>query len=261
AIPKDLANSELFGHIKGSFTGAINDKVGVFEQANGGTLFLDEIGNLTHAVQTKLLRVFQEKVVTKLGDTKPKKVDVRIIAATNEDLTKEVEEKNFREDLFHRINEFKVYLPSLRERPEDIPVFAEHFLKQANKALKRNVKGFDEQVIRAFTNYPWHGNLRELNNVVKRSVLLSPGEYVTINALPGEIKNNPYLADITPEPVYHQEQVTSLDLKQASVEAEKRIIMNALSDANFNKTKAAKLLNIDRKTLYNKIKQFNINLD
>ena len=255
AIPKDLANSELFGHIKGSFTGAVNDKKGVFEAANGGTLFLDEIGNLTHNIQVRLLRVLQERVITRVGDTKNIEIDVRIIAASNEDMFESVKEGHFREDLYHRLNEFKINIPPLRERKEDILIFANHFMLSANEELDKNVNKFDAAVIEVMQNYPWFGNLRELKNVIKRSVLLAENTTITIDHLPEEIKNlrTPGLSEVSLN-------LADGGLKEASHEAEKKLILDTLSEVSYNKTKAAKKLNIDRKTLYNKIKQYNIDL-
>lgn len=249
AIPKDIASSELFGHVKGAFTSAINNKQGFFEIAEGGTLFLDEIGNLSYEIQVKLLRALQEKVISKVGDNKTIKVDVRIIAATNEELQSAIANNTFREDLYHRINEFAMRMPPLRERPEDVIEFANYFLSQGNKELNRNVKGFNKEVIEIFKNYAWHGNLRELKNVVKRSVLLCPSDYISADILPDEIKIKksitiPFLENT--------------GLKEASIEAEKEAIMDALEKANFNKSRAAELLSVDRKTLYNKMRQYNI---
>lgn len=256
AIPKDLANSELFGHIKGSFTGAVNDKKGVFEAANGGTLFLDEIGNLTHNIQVRLLRVLQERVITRVGDTKNIEIDVRIIAASNEDMFESVKEGNFREDLYHRLNEFKINIPPLRERKEDILIFANHFMHTANEELDKNVDKFDAQVVEVMQSYPWYGNLRELKNVIKRSVLLAEADTITMNQLPEEIINirASGLGDMSLN-------LSEGGLKEASHEAEKKLILDTLSEVNYNKTKAAKKLNIDRKTLYNKIKQYDIDLN
>jgi len=254
AIPKDLANSELFGHVKGSFTGAINDKAGVFEQANGGTLFMDEIGNLSLDIQTKLLRALQERVISRVGDDRNIPVDVRIIVATNEDLKDSVKENEFREDLYHRVNEFKINLPALRERKEDIPVFANFFMNQANEDLGKNVQTFDTEVTEMLQDYPWYGNLRELKNLIKRSVLLTKGSEITTRCFPDEFHQEVANA----KPLKKQDKS---GLKSASIEAEKDIILKALEEANYNKSKAAKLLNIDRKTLYNKINQFKINLN
>ncbi len=250
AIPKDIANSELFGHVKGAFTSAINNKEGFFETAEGGTLFLDEIGNLSYEIQVKLLRAIQDKVISKVGDNKSIKVDVRILAATNEDLQTHIANASFREDLYHRINEFLIRMPPLRERKEDILSFAHYFLQKSNAELNKQVKGFDEDTLAIFQRYPWFGNLRELKNVVKRSVLLCPSEYISPSVLPDEIKKIP--AETTNK--------EAIGLKGASWEAEKDAVLQALEDAQYNKSKAAELLNVDRKTLYNKIKQFDIEI-
>lgn len=254
AIPKDIASSELFGHVKGSFTSAINNKEGYFELANGGTLFLDEIGNLTYDIQVKLLRALQERIITRVGDNKPIRIDLRIIAATNEGLIKAVEEGQFREDLYHRLNEFKINLPPLRERKDDILVFAKHFLHEANSELDKSIEGFGRGVEDVILNYPWHGNLRELKNVIKRCTLLAPHDEITLECLPEEIRTFTLSQ-------HNNEPMDAFGLKKASMEAEREVILNALSQANFNKTKAARILNIDRKTLYNKIKQYHIELD
>jgi len=261
AIPKDLANSELFGHIKGSFTGAINDKKGVFEQANGGTLFLDEIGNLTLEVQIKFLRALQERVITRIGDTKSIKIDLRIIVATNEDLMNEVKDGKFREDLYHRVNEFKIDLPPLRERKDDILIFANHFMMMANDQLGKNVSKFNNDVMEVLMNYPWHGNLRELKNVIKRGILMTSSDTMTLGCLPEEIRSTNPAEARKISANYTPADMDPMNLKKASIEAEKEIILNALREANFNKSKAAKILDIDRKTLYNKIHQYEINLE
>ncbi len=253
AIPPELAASELFGHVKGSFTGAIADKQGYFEQTNGGTIFLDEIGNLSYETQVKLLRAIQQKVITRVGDSKTIDVDVRIISASNSDLLEASGDGHFREDLYHRINEFKLKLPPLRDRGDDILIFAKHFLEEANRDLDKKVKGFDQEVVAAFRAYPWFGNLRELRNVIKRSVLITRSDVVTINSLPEDIrvkqvKDSDVVAKIA----------TTLDLKSAVQEAEKQVLVKALENANYNKSLAAKLLNIDRKTLYNKLSQLGL---
>ena len=251
ALPKELAGSELFGHVKGSFTGAINDKQGSFEVADGGTIFLDEIGNLSYENQVKLLRVIQERKIKRIGATKDTAIDVRIIAATNEDLSKAVKEGRFREDLFHRLNEFKIQLLPLRERKDDIMVYAEYFLKKANASLGKDVKAFSSEVMGYLRNYYWHGNLRELGNVVKRSVLLTLGDEVLPDSLPHEI-------------IYeHESNGFQLEeskgvLKSIAGSAERQAIVDVLEKVSYNKSKAAALLNIDRKTLYNKLKLYNI---
>jgi len=257
AIPKDIANSELFGHVKGSFTGAVTDKEGVFQKADGGTLFLDEIGNLTYEIQLKLLRAIQEREVSRLGDDKSRKIDIRIIAATNEQLASDVQEGTFREDLYHRINEFKLSLPPIRERGNDVLVFVDSFMKQANTELGRSIIGLDKDAEQIFLNYPWHGNLRELKNVVKRSVLLASGDLIDKTCLPVEIvfpeKEELAVAEVT---VNRSDSM----LKNASSEIEKQLIMRTIQEAGYNKSKAARILNIDRKTLYNKMKLYDIDL-
>ncbi len=259
SIPKELANSELFGHIKGAFTGAINDKKGVFEQAKGGTLFLDEIGNLSYANQVKLLRALQERVINKVGDTRTINVDVRLIAATNEDLIDNVQSNQFREDLFHRLNEFRIQLPPLRHRVEDIPEFTDFFIAEANKTFNKNVAGIDDSVKDIFSNYNWWGNIRELRNIINRSVLLTQSEYITSDLLPDEIRLNSLFDDKgNGHNNFHRDILP--DLKEATHVTEKEVITDALIKSNYNKSKAAKLLNIDRKTLYNKIKLHNIDI-
>jgi two-component system, NtrC family, response regulator HydG len=255
AIPRELAASELFGHVKGSFTGAISDKAGYFEQANGGTIFLDEIGNLSYETQVKLLRAIQQKVITRVGDSKTINVDVRIISASNSDLLEASGEGHFREDLYHRINEFKLKLPPLRERGDDILIFARYFLEEANRELNKKVKRFDQDVVYAFRNYPWYGNLRELRNVIKRSVLLTRSDAVAINSLPEELTGKPDTGSD-----FMDKTATIPDLKTAALEAEKLVLEKALQQANNNKSLAAKLLNIDRKTLYNKLSQLGMDV-
>jgi two-component system response regulator HydG len=244
AIPRELAASEFFGHVKGSFTGAIADKVGYFELANGGTLFLDEIGNLPYATQVQLLRALQEPVIKPVGGTKDIRIDVRIITATNEDLTEAMEHGRFRKDLFHRLNEFQILAPKLQDRQEDIIQFAHYFLKQANKYLDKQVIGFDSAVEPAFTNYAWPGNLRELKNVVKRATLLTKTKYITLNEIPAEIYEKPTLTD---------------HMNHNHKDEPERII-RALEATEYNKSRAARLLNIDRKTLYNKLKLYHIDI-
>jgi two-component system response regulator HydG len=275
ALSKDLAASELFGHEKGSFTGALNQKVGSFELANGGTIFLDEIANLSYEVQVSLLRVVQERKMRRVGGTKDIELDVRILVASNEKLWSATQSGKFREDLYHRFNEFSIEIPPLRERKEDIMHFANHFLHITNKELNKTVKGFSSDVINAFNNYVWYGNLRELRNVVKRAVLLTDGEIVELKSLPFEITNYEKINEFIPS----QSSVTSLaetvqpaapaapaakprsgelNLKSASIDAEYETILAALKQVNFNKSKAAKLMKIDRKTLYNKIKEYQL---
>ncbi len=255
ALPKELAGSELFGHVKGAFTGAIGDKPGSFEVADGGTIFLDEIGNLSYENQVKLLRVIQERRIKRIGATKDSAIDVRIIAATNEDLNKSVKEGRFREDLYHRLNEFKIQLSPLRERKDDIIVFANYFLEKANQSLNKNVQGFSPAVTDQLSNYYWHGNLRELNNVVKRAVLLTTGEVIESDSLPQEIIQS---NSATVNAGALVEDNVGL-LKSIAGSAERQVIIEVLEKVNYNKSKAAELLKIDRKTLYNKLKLYSIN--
>ena len=260
ALPKDLAGSELFGHVKGAFTGALNDKIGSFETANGGTLFLDEIGNLSYDNQVKLLRVIQERKIKRIGDNKDIPIDVRLIVATNENLSDAVKEGEFREDLYHRFNEFKIDLSPLRERKSDIKVFARFFLVNANAELDKNVKDFDDEVLTRMKDYYWHGNLRELYNVVKRSVLLAQSDLITLDCLPEEIKSPVYFDTTNGQPTSNTKEVDPANLKSVSKIAERDAIISVLEKTGYNKTKAADVLKIDRKTLYNKMKSYNIDL-
>jgi two-component system response regulator HydG len=246
-----LAGSELFGHIKGSFTGAINDKEGQFESAQGGTLFLDEIGNLSYEIQMKLLRALQERKVRRIGSNKDIDVDVRILVATNEDLAVSVNKGDFREDLYHRLNEFKITVPSLRNRIEDIEIFSNYFLELSNNELNKDISGFSSEVLDKFRTYSWPGNLRELRNIIRRSVLLSPDSKVELVSLPNEILNNNASNNII---------VEGSNLKLIQAANEKELIVSTLKRVNYNKSKAARLLNIDRKTLYNKLKQYEIDI-
>ena len=251
ALSDELASSELFGHVKGAFTGAVFDKLGEFETANGGTLFLDEVGNLSYAVQVKLLRAIQERVIQPVGGNKLIKVDVRIIAATNDDLSLSVKNGSFREDLYHRLNEFSIAVPALRERKEDLELFLNHFIEQANLELSKAVKGCSSQVADVFANYKWPGNLRELKNIIKRGVLLSSGEYIQIEDIPAEM----YHVALVNDP-----KKKDTNLKSMNEGNERELIIKTLHEVKFNKTKAASLLKIDRKTLYLKILRYGIDL-
>jgi len=244
AIPKELAASEFFGHLKGSFTGAISDKIGYFEAANGGTIFLDEIGNLSYENQIQLLRALQERKIKPVGSNKEINVDIRIITATNEDLREAVKNGDFREDLYHRINEFSILSPSLKDRDEDLMVFADYFLEKANQQLNKDIIGFSPEVVTIFQNYNWPGNLRELQNCVKRATLLSQGNYIESDVLPIEF--------------FQIQKQQNGNGNFSLSENEKEAIIHALSKAKNNKSEAAKLLKITRKTLYNKLKQYNI---
>lgn len=258
-LSKELSGSELFGHVKGAFTGAVTDKEGHFELANGGTLFLDEVSNLPRDVQASLLRVIQERKFKRVGGTKEMEVDVRIIVASNENLQESYQKGKFREDLYHRFNEFSINLPALRNRKEDIPLFAQFFLDRTNKELQKNIEGYEEDVEEMFLNYSWPGNLREFRNVVRRAVLLTPSGKVNSKVLPWEITQALLLNDYRSNgntAASAQAQYNDVDLKDAAAKAEYETIMNVLKEVNFNKTKAAEILKIDRKTLYNKIKVF-----
>ncbi|MEO6537352.1 MAG: sigma-54 dependent transcriptional regulator [Ferruginibacter sp.] len=260
-LSKELSGSELFGHVKGAFTGALTDKEGHFELANGGTLFLDEVANLTYEIQASLLRVIQERKFKRVGGNKEMPVDVRIIVASNENLQDAYRKGKFREDLYHRFNEFSINLPPLRERKKDIPLFANFFLEKAKNELDRNIDDFEDDVMQMFINYSWPGNLREFRNVVRRAVLLTQEGKVAAKTLPWEITNtssSPLSANIpAAKPADDEAPVKKeYDLKDAASKAEYEAIMNVLKEVNFNKTKAAEILKIDRKTLYNKIKSY-----
>lgn len=261
ALPRELAGSELFGHVKGAFTGAIVDKVGSFEVANEGTLFLDEIGNLSYENQVKLLRVLQENKIRRLGSTADIAINVRIITATNDDLVKAVKEGRFREDLYHRLNEFKIELSPLRDRRGDIAIFAGHFLEEANVSLNKNVRSFSENAMSRLMGYCWHGNLRELNNVIKRAVLLCQGDEIVTENLPQEVIAQEVVTAANGGEYGSYDFAQSKNfLKSVSGIAERQAILDVLEKTGFNKTRAAELLNIDRKTLYNKLKAYNIRL-
>jgi two-component system response regulator HydG len=256
-LSKELAGSELFGHVKGAFTGALADKEGHFEMADGGTLFLDEVANLSYEVQASLLRVIQERKFKRVGGNKETPVDVRIIVASNENLQDAYRKGKFREDLYHRFNEFSINLPALRNRRKDIPLFASFFLEKSKSELNRDIDGFDEDVMNMFMNYSWPGNLREFRNVVRRAVLLTKDGMISSKTLPWEITNH---SEPLHESMAGSQEIPApartFDLKDASSKAEYEAIMKVLREVNFNKTRAAELLRIDRKTLYNKIKQY-----
>ena len=245
SLSKELAPSELFGHLKGSFTSAISDKKGVFEEACGGTVFLDEIGNLSYEVQMQLLRSLQEQQIRPVGAAKDIKIDVRIIAATNEDLQTAISEGRFREDLYHRLNEFSIQIPSLSERAEDIPVFVEHFLQEANHELNKEIRHVAPTAMKALMNHAWSGNLRELKNVIRRAALFAQTDEITVENLP-----------LLTSPIAKKEEDNmNLALHR---DDEKQQILLVLEKANGNKTRAAQLLKIDRKTLYNKMHLYGI---
>lgn len=243
AIPKELAASEFFGHVKGSFTGAIENKTGAFVAAQGGTIFLDEIGNLTYEVQVQLLRALQERKVKPIGSNQEIAINVRLISATNENLRQAIEKGDFREDLYHRINEFTIRIPDLKERKEDLLLFANHFLDLANSEFQKDIIGFDNDTMQLFQSYSWPGNLRQMKNVIKYATLLATGRYITRKELPEELTEN-------------LPSHTNIQLK--NVEHERDLIRKALQECGNNKTRAAQLLGIDRKTLYNKLKIYQL---
>lgn len=252
-LSKELAGSELFGHMKGSFTGAFADKEGHFELANGGTLFLDEVANLSSEIQASLLRVIQERKFKRVGGNKEMETDVRIIVASNENLLEAYRKGKFREDLYHRFNEFSINLPPLRDRKDDIPLFADFFLEKTVNELNRKIKGFDDEVMDIFKKYSWPGNLREFRNVIRRCALLTERGNITAAVLPSEI-STPGIRETAPVITATAQQPVLMDLKDSASRAEYETIMHVLKEVNFNKTKAAEILQIDRKTLYNKIK-------
>lgn len=244
AIPKDVAASEFFGHVKGAYTGAEDDKKGAFEMANGGTLFLDEMGNLSYEVQVQLLRALQERKVRPLGSNKEIEVDIRLVCATNENLAERVAEGAFREDLFHRINEFTIYMPELKQRGSDLFLFADLFIRHANKELNRQVEGLDDKAKAMIASYGWPGNLRELNNVMKRATLLATGRYIGVKELEQGMAHIQVPTAMRPPTTLHDEQT------------ERQRIEAALNAAGGNKSKAAQMLAVDRKTLYNKMRKY-----
>lgn len=254
AISKELAASELFGHVKGAFTGAIGDKMGQFVVANGGTIFLDEVGNLSYEVQVKLLRAIQERVIQPVGSNKEIKIDVRILTATNDDLVSSVRQGEFREDLYHRLNEFKLIVPPLRSRGEDLMEFAEFFRKKANAELSRSTERFDNAVLDLFRTYDWPGNLREMKNVIKRAVLLTDGPVIDLDSLPRE------MIETVQRPVEQPEKSAPpiYDLKALQESQERELIVKTLQEVRYNKSRAARILNIDRKTLYLKMEKYGI---
>ena len=243
AIPKELAASEFFGHVKGSFTGAIENKTGAFVAAQGGTIFLDEIGNLTYEVQVQLLRALQERKVKPIGSNQEIAINVRLISATNENLRQAIEKGDFREDLYHRINEFTIRVPDLKERKEDLLLFANHFLDLANSELQKDIIGFDNDTMQLFQSYSWPGNLRQMKNVIKYATLLATGRYITRKELPEELTEN---------------LLSHANIQLKNVEHERDLIRKALQECGNNKTRAAQLLGIDRKTLYNKLKIYQL---
>lgn len=248
AIPRDLAASEFFGHVKGSFTGALSDKTGAFKAADGGTLFLDEVGNLSYETQVQLLRALQERRIRPVGSNREIPVDIRLVAATNEDLEAAIARGTFRADLYHRINSFTLRMPELRQMREDVPLYADFFLDQANRELDKHIVGFEPDALAALTAYDWPGNLRQLKNTVMSATLLAAGEYVTLHDLPAEIVGYREAEPAAP--------AATFALRDPATEEEQ--IRRALAATGGNKSQAAKLLGVDRKTLYNKMHLYGI---
>ncbi len=258
-LSEELAASELFGHIKGAFTGAIDDTFGAFRQANGGTLFLDEIGNLSYQVQTALLRVVQERIVRPVGSLQEIPVNIRIIAASNEDLGEAVASGRFRQDLFYRLNEFYISVPPLRKRPQDLPLFISAFLNDLAKDSGKEASIFSDEAMALLQQYSWPGNIRELRNVTRRAFLFSEGApKIPASCLPPEITgtNVPVMGELRSAPATETDQT----LRSVSKQAEYNKIISIMKTVRYNKTKAARILNIDRKTLYNKLHLLNIGL-
>ena len=250
-IPENLLESELFGYKKGAFTDATKNKPGRFEEADGGTIFLDEIGELPLALQVKLLRVLQEEEISPLGSTGSKKIDVRVIAATSKDLYWEVEENRFREDLFYRINVMKIHLPPLRERRGDIPLLIGYFIDLFNKKLTKNIEGLSSEAMPILMGYSWPGNIRELENVMERAVLLAKGRWITPADLPGSVTSDQRVSlSVSPE--------DTLSIKKASRRLERDLIQKALELTGGNRTKACKILEISRPMLISKIKEYKL---
>jgi two-component system response regulator HydG len=263
ALPKELAGSELFGHVKGAFTGALENKIGHFEMANGGTIFLDEIGNLSYDVQIQLLRAIQERTIRKIGGNKEIQIDVRIIAATNDNLIMQAGDGHFREDLYHRLNEFTLHAIPLNRRKGDLEDFAYQYLEESNYRLNKSIKGFKPEVWEIFLSYDWPGNLRELRNIIKRAVLLTSGDFVDKDALPPDLyEPMNMIGNSTQNRTFQTGTNTDLpspkDYKSQWVEQEKELIQKVLSDTKFNKSKTARILKMDRKTLYSKMEKYGL---
>jgi two-component system response regulator AtoC len=252
AIPENLLESELFGHAKGAFTDAIRTKKGLFEEADGGTLFLDEIGELPAQLQVKLLRVLQEGEIRRIGESKPIKIDVRIVSATVKDLIKEVNEGRFRDDLFYRLNVLPIHIPPLRERKEDIPLLINHFIKKYSQSMNKNVVGIDPKALETMMNYKWYGNVRELENTIERAIVLSDGENIELENLPPEIRE--FQEEVKLGPLVEGEY----SIKKGSKMLETNLIKKALKKTKGNHTHAARLLEISHRALLYKIKEYGI---
>jgi transcriptional regulator with PAS, ATPase and Fis domain len=238
-----LLESELFGHIKGSFTGAVKDRIGRFKMADGGTILLDEIGDMPLKIQVKLLRVLQEKTFERVGESTSIKVDVRVVACTNQDLREKIEQGEFREDLYYRLNVVEIRIPPLRERKEDVPCLIDHFVKKFKKKINKNILGISTDVQKLFMDYSWPGNVRELEHALEHAFILCHQKTITLKHLP---------------PVFESFFATKKDLFKNRGADEKRVIVQALEKAAGNKTMAARLLGISRRNIYRKIKNYKI---
>jgi transcriptional regulator with PAS, ATPase and Fis domain len=247
ALPETLLESLLFGHMKGSFTGAFANQEGLFEKARGGTIFLDEIGEIPQHLQVKLLRALEAKEILPIGNTTPRRIDVRVLAATNRNLGKEVEAGRFREDLYYRLNVMEIHIPTLRERPEDIPLLVDYFVKRHNPELKKNYEGIEEEAVRVLMSLPWKGNVRELDNVIEHTMILAEGEWITVKDLPASI-----VASCQGNAAF------TFNLKDALRQFEKQHILRALEQAGQDRKEAAKLLDISLSSLYRKIEELEI---
>jgi len=247
ALPETLLESLVFGHIKGSFTGAFANQEGLFEKARGGTIFLDEIGEIPQHLQVKLLRALEAKEILPIGSTTPRRVDVRVLAATNRNLGREVEAGRFREDLYYRLNVMEIHIPPLKERPEDIPLLVDHFIKRHNPELKKNYEGIEEEAVRILMSLPWKGNVRELDNVIEHTMILAEGEWITVKDLPASV-----VASSQGNAAF------TFNLKDALRQFEKQHILRALEQAGQDRKEAAKLLDISLSSLYRKIEELEI---
>ena len=249
ALAESLLESELFGHVKGAFTGAIKDKKGRFEAADGGTILLDEIGDISPFIQLKLLRVLQEKVFERVGESTSRKLDVRVIASTNKDLKEKVRKGEFRQDLYYRLKVVELTIPPLRERLEDLPLLVDHFCRFFNENFSRKIEGISEEVLRKFMDYPWPGNVRELEHVIEHAFVLCHGQVITFEHLPSEIRDYERMERISP-------------FKSHSKEPQKaEEILKALNKTGWNKSKAARLLGISRRTVYRKISEYHLAME
>lgn len=246
ALPETLLESLLFGHMKGSFTGAFANQEGLFEKARGGTIFLDEIGEIPQHLQVKLLRALEAKEILPIGSTSPRRIDVRVVAATNRDLNKETLEGRFREDLYYRLNVMELHIPPLRERPEDIILLIEHLIQRHNPELKKSFKGAEPEVIRLFASLLWKGNVRELDNVIEHMMILADGDWIRMKNVPASLKGHEVAMPF------------ALNLKEATRQFERQHIMQVLEQVCQDRKEAAHLLDISLSSLYRKLEELGI---